>query len=182
MVAADRNGVEAGSKARAELKSIDHQAHGRPRRIDVFLLRDVFLEDVVLNGAGNFLPIGALLFRHRQVHGPQHRGWRIDGHGDSGLFQIDAGEQYLHVFQRINGHAALAHFAFALHVVAVVAHERRQIEGNGQSAAAVSQQILVALVRFFRRSEAGELAHGPQLAAIAGGMNAAGERRLAGVA
>src|SRR5439155_561096 len=79
VIAADGNGVEAGSKARAEFKSIDHQAHGRRRRIDVFLLRDVFLEDVVLNGAGNFLPIGALLFRHRQVHGPQHRGRRIDG-------------------------------------------------------------------------------------------------------
>ena len=49
-------------------------------------------------------------------------------------------------------------------------------------AAAVLEQILVALVGFLRRGEAGELAHGPELAAIAGGVNAAREGRLAGIA
>ena len=43
------------------------------------------------------------------------------------------------------------------------------------------EQILVALVGLLGRGEAGELAHGPHLAAIAGGVNAARVRRLAGI-
>jgi len=49
-----------------ELESINHQPHRRFGRIDVFLLRDVFLQDVVLQGTGDFLPVRALLFRYRQ--------------------------------------------------------------------------------------------------------------------
>ena len=42
------------------------------------------------------------------------------------------------------------------------------------------EQVFVTQVGLFRRGEAGELAHGPELAAVAGGMNAAGVRRMAG--
>ncbi len=41
------------------------------------------------------------------------------------------------------------------------------------------EQILVALVGFFRRGEAGEHTHRPQLAAVPGSVNAAGVGRLA---
>ncbi len=43
------------------------------------------------------------------------------------------------------------------------------------------EQILVALIGFFRRGEAGELAHGKELAPISGGVNTARERRLTGI-
>ncbi len=66
-------------------------------------------------------------------------------------------------------------------MIAVVAHQRRQIERDGEALTAVRQQIFVALVGLLGRGEAGELAHGPHLAAIAGGVNAARVRRLAGI-
>src|SRR5208337_2288722 len=57
-----------------------------------------------------------------------------------------AGEEDLHIFERVDGHAALADFAFAGRVIGVVAHERGQIKGNGEPAAAAFEEILVALV------------------------------------
>src|ERR1700687_2445384 len=182
VIAADRDGVEARRKLRPELEGVNDQAHRGRGRIDVLLLRDVLLENVILQSAGNFLPVGALLFRNDQVHGPEHAGRRIDGHRCRDFFQGDTVEQDLHIFERINGHAALANFAFAGRVVGVVAHERGQIEGNGESAAAVFEKILVALVGFFGRGEAGEHAHRPQLAAVAGRVNAARVGRFARVA
>ena len=182
VVAADRDGVEARRKFRSELEGVDHQAHRGRGRIDVFLLRDVFLQNVVLDGAGNLLPVGALLFRHHQIHRPEHAGRRIDGHRRGDLFEVDAVEEDLHIFERIDGDAALADFAFAGRVIGVVAHQRGQIEGDREPAAAVFEQIFVALVGFFGRGEAGEHAHRPELAAVAGRMNAARVGRLAGIA
>ena len=62
--------------------------------------------------------------------------------------------------------AALADFAFRERVVGVVAHQRRQIEGDREAGLALFEQIVIAAVGFLRRGEAGELAHGPELAAI----------------
>src|SRR5208283_3296343 len=67
------------------------------------------------------------------------------------------------------------------HVVAVIAHERGQVEGDGEPLAAVREKIFVALVGFLRRGEARELAHGPHFAAVSAGVYAAGVRRLAGI-
>src|ERR1700723_2613613 len=67
-------------------------------------------------------------------------------------------------------------------MIGVIPHERGQVEGNRESAAAMFEQIFVALVGLFRRSEAGELAHGEKFSAVSGGVNAARIRRLAGVA
>ena len=71
VIAADRNGVEARREFRSELEGVDHQPHRRRRRIDIFLLRDVFLQNVVLDRAGNLFPVRALLFGDHQIHGPQ---------------------------------------------------------------------------------------------------------------
>ncbi len=182
VVTADGNGVEARGELGAELEGVNHQAHARRRGIDVLLLRDVLLENVVLDGAGNLLPVGALFFRHHQVHGPEHAGGGVDGHRDGGLFEIDAVEQDFHVLQRVDSDAALAHLAFAGRMIGIVAHQRGQIECNRETAAAMLEQVLVALVRFLGRCEPREHAHGPELAAVAGGVNAARERRFAGEA
>src|SRR5208283_5756415 len=99
----------------------------------------------------------------------------------SDVFQADAVEENLHIFERVDGHAALADLAFARRVIGVVAHQRGQIKGNGESAAAVFEQVFVALVGFFGRGEAGEHAHRPQSAAVAGRVNAARVGRLAGI-
>ena len=49
VVAAHRNGVPLRRFRRAEAEDVGDDPHRRPRREDVFLLRDEFLQDVVLN-------------------------------------------------------------------------------------------------------------------------------------
>ena len=67
----------------------------------------------------------------------------------------------------------------AMRMVGVVAHQRRQVECHGEPGLALLQQIVIAAIGFFRRGEAGELAHGPEPAAIHVAMNAARVRKLA---
>ncbi len=66
-------------------------------------------------------------------------------------------------------------------VVGVVAHQGGQIEGHGKAGLALGEQVVVAAVGLLRRGEAGELPHGPELAAIHVAMNAASVGKLAGV-
>ena len=180
VIAADRNRIEARRMLRGELDRIRHQPHRRTRRKDVFLLRDVFLENVVLQGARELRPIDALLLGHRQVHRPQDRGGRIDGHRDGDVAQRNAAKQNLHILERADRGAALAHLAFRQRVIGVVAHQRRQIEGDRESGLALFQQVMIAAVGLLRRGEAGELAHGPELAAIHVAVDAARVREIAG--
>src|SRR5262249_9651600 len=79
VIAADGNRIELGSVLDGELESIDDQAHRWLGRINVFLLRDVFLKDVVLQRAGDLLPIRPLLFGNGEIHRPDNSRWRIDG-------------------------------------------------------------------------------------------------------
>ena len=51
VVAGNGNRVPARRELRAKLKGIDDQPHAGRRGKNVFLLRDVFLQDVVLDGA-----------------------------------------------------------------------------------------------------------------------------------
>ena len=80
VIAAHRNRVPPRHLLRAEGKHVGDQPHRRTRRIDVFLLRDEFLEDVVLDRARQRLPAGALLLRHHEIHREQHRRRRVDRH------------------------------------------------------------------------------------------------------
>ena len=56
-----------------------------------------------------------------------------------------------------------------------------QVEGDGEAGGAVGQQIFVAFVGFFGVAHAGILAHGPEAAAVHGGLDAAGIGIVAGV-
>ena len=69
---------------------------------------------------------------------------------------------------------------FGHRVVRVVAVEGRQVEGDGEAGLPLGEQVLEALVGVRRGAEAGELAHRPELAAIAGGVDAARVGVLAG--
>ncbi len=64
-------------------------------------------------------------------------------------------------------------------MIGVVAHQSGQIEGCGESGLALREEIAEALVGIFGRAEARELPHRPKPAAVHGGMNSAGVRRLA---
>jgi len=59
---------------------------------------------------------------------------------------------------------------------------RGEVEGDGEAGLAFAQKIAVALIGFDGGAEAGILAHGPQTAAVHGGINAAGKREFARIA
>src|SRR5208337_5359228 len=133
VIAADGDDVEFWSVLHPELEGVDDQAHGGFGRVDVFLLRDVFLEDVVLERAGDGLPVGALLFGDGEVHGPDDRGGGIDGHRGGDIGEGNLVEEDFHVGERGDGDAAFADFAFGEGVIGIVAHESREIEGGGEA-------------------------------------------------
>ena len=56
VVTADRNRVPLRHVLCAELERVDDELHRRPRRKDVGLLGDVFLEDVVLDRPAELVP------------------------------------------------------------------------------------------------------------------------------
>ena len=107
---------------------------------------------------------------------------RVDRHRRGHIAHGNLVEEDLHVGQRADRHAALAELAQRLGRVAVVAVERRHVKGHAQAGLALLEQIAEAGVGLLGRAEAGEHAHGPQLAAVQGGMHAARVRILAGEA
>ena len=64
-------------------------------------------------------------------------------------------------------------------MVGVIAHLRRQVEGDREARLPLLEEIAVAPVRLRRRAEAGVLAHGPEPAAVHRGLDAARVRELA---
>ena len=169
-----------GTSSRAEREDVGDEPHRRTRRKDVFLLGDELLEDVVLNRARQRLPAGALLLGDDQVHREDHRRRRVDRHRRRDVAERNAVEQRLHVGERRDVDAALPHFAERQRVIRIAAHQRRQVERDAQAGAAGREQRLVAAVGLLRRAEPGKLPHRPELAAIAGGVDAARVGKLAG--
>ena len=133
---------------------------------------------VPLSGStGDALPLGG-----HQVHAEHRDGGAADRHRRRRLVQRDAVEEHVHVGGGVDGDAAVADLAERAGVVGVAAHEGGHVEGDRQPAAALGQDHLVALVGLLGVAEAGELPDGPGPAAVAGGVQAAGERELARVA
>ena len=71
-----------------------------------------------------------------------------------------------HVVERVDRDAEPADFAQRARVVAVEAHERRQVERGAEAGLPLVEQELEPLVRLPRRAEAGELPHRPEPAAV----------------
>ena len=180
MITADGDGIEPRRMACPKLERVNHQPQRRLGRIDVLLLRDVFLEDIVLKRPRQQLPIRALLFCHGQIHGPDDGRGRVYSHRCRDFGERDAIEEHLHIRKRTYGYPALAYFALRERMIGVVAHQRRQIESHGEPSLALLQQIPEARVGIFGSAEAGKLAHGPQPATIHRRVNAARVGRLAG--
>ncbi len=151
-------------------------------RINVRAPGDVFLEHIVLHRAGELANVGALAAGHRDVERQQNRRGRIDGHRSGNFGQVDAIEQALHVLDRIDRDADFSDFADRQRMVGIEADLRGQVEGNRKSGGAVGQQIFVAFVGFLGVAHAGVLAHGPEAAAVHGGLHAASEGIFAGIA
>ena len=179
VVAGDGDRVPARHLARAPLHHVAEQAHRRVDREAPLLLGDVLLEDVGLDRPAQPRARNAGLLGRHHVEGHHDRGRRVDGHRHGDLAEVDAAEQRLHVVERVDRHALAADLAERAHVVGVVAHQRRHVEGGAQARLAVVEQVAEALVGLLGGAEAGELAHRPQPAAVHARVDAAGERILA---
>ena len=91
-------------------------------------------------------------------------------------------EEGFHVFKRVDGHADFADFAESERMVGVHADLRGEIEGHREAGLALAQEVAVTLIGFGGAAETGVLAHGPEAAAIHGGVDAAGVGKFAGEA
>ena len=116
------------------------------------------------------------------VEREQRRRRRVDGHRRRDLVERDAVEQDVHVLDRGDRDARAPDLAARQRVVGVAAHLRGQVERDRQARLPRGQQELVAPVGLLGGAEAGVLAHRPRLPAVHGGVNAARERKRAGLA
>ena len=131
VVTGDRNRIPLRHVLRAEFHGVYHQSHRRFGREDIFLLRDEFFENVVLDGAAQLVRTHALVLGCGDIHRPDDRGRRVDGHARGHLIERNAIQQDLHILQRRDSNAALAEFPQSLRLVGVVAHQSREVEGDG---------------------------------------------------
>ena len=161
---------------RAELDHVHDEPHRGLGREDPLLLRDVLLEDVRLDRPAELGARHALLLADADVEREQHRRRRVDRHRRRDLAERDAGEERLHVRERVDRDALAADLAERPRVVGVVAHQRRHVEGRREARLPVLEQVAEALVRLLGRAEAGELAHRPELPAVHRRVDAARER------
>ena len=104
---------------------------------------------------------------------------RVDRHRHRDVAEVDAGEQRLHVVERVDRHALAADLAERARMVGVVAHQRRHVERGREPGLPVVEQVAEALVGLLGGAEAGELAHRPQAAPVHARVDAARERILA---
>ncbi len=178
VVSGDRDRVHERHVLGAPLDHVDDEPHRRVRREDPLLLRDVLLEDVRLDGSTERCERHSLLLADARVEREQHRGRAVDRHRRRDLAERDAGEERLHVGERVDRDALAADLAERARMVGVVAHQRRHVERGRQAGLAVLEQVAEPLVRLLRRAEPGELAHRPEPAAVHRRVDAAREREL----
>ncbi len=93
VVTADRDRVPVRQLALAPREDVGHDAERVPRRIDVGAARDVFLQDVVLDRAGEPVERHALPAGHRDVERQQDDRRRVDRHRRGHPVQRDAVEE-----------------------------------------------------------------------------------------
>ena len=130
VVTRDRDGVKLGHFLRGELEDVCDDPHRGQRRINVGVAHHVFLQDVVLDRARELVQFHALLKggddveRQHRKHGTVHR------HGNADTVERDAGEERLHIDDRIDGDTGLAHVTDHAGVIAVVAAVGGQVEGD----------------------------------------------------
>ena len=180
VVAGDRDRVPRRDVLRAVREQVGGQPHRRPRREDVVPTRDVLLEDVVLHRPAQRGPRDTLVLGDELVQEQQERRRCVDRHGRRHVGEWDAGEQDLHVGERVDRDAGPADLALGERIVGVVAELRRQIEGDREPGLAVREQVAVPLVRLLRGCEPRVLADRPRPAAVHVTVGAAGVRVLAG--
>jgi len=180
VITGDGDGVPLGKSVAAPGKNIGDDAHRGAHRINVCSPSDIFLEDIVLNGAGKFSEISTLFFCDGDIEAEKDGGGGVDGHGSGNTPQRYLIEERFHVFERIDGHTDFADFSESEGVIGVHADLRWKIEGDGETLLSFAEQVAIALIGFSCTAKASVLAHGPQAPAVHGGIDTARERKFAG--
>ena len=117
VISRNRDRVPLRNILRAIRKDVGDQAHRRTWWVHVGTARDVFLQQVILNGAANRAGRNTLLFCNQFVHQQQDGTSGVDGHRRRHLVERQVLQQQTHVLQRVNGNTDLADFAFTARVI-----------------------------------------------------------------
>ncbi len=177
VVAGNGDRVEFRHPGRGEGEDVRDDPHGRRRRVDIGVADHELLEDVVLDGAGQFLRRHPLFLggddvqrQHRQ-HGAVHRHRHADG------VQRDVVEQLPHVVDGIDGHPGHPDVPGHPGMVGVVAAVGGQVERDRQALLPGGEIAPVERVRFLRGGEARVLPDRPRLGGVHRRIRAAQEWR-----
>ena len=122
------------------------QPHGGIGREDVGAARQIFFNDIVLDGAGQAGALGTLIFRRRDVE--RQQPWRrgVNGHRGVHVGQGNAVKQRFHIAQMPDRHADLADLAVRQGVISVIAGLGRQIKSDGKPGLPAGQILAVKRV------------------------------------
>ena len=177
VVAADRNRIPARHPRGGVFHHVGEETQRGIEREKNFVLRLHFLEDVGLHGAAQLSDDArpAPPARGGDIHGEEDWRGAVDGHrdGEMRVAEREAGVEPLHVFDGVDGYAALADLSEDAIRVAVEAVERRAVEGGAEAdAALVMGEEVEARVGVLREAEAGEEARRLLGRDVAGGTGA----------
>ena len=139
-----------------------------------------FLENVVLDGSGEFLRRNTLLFGGDDIKGHDGKDGAVHGHGNGHLVQRNLVKQDFHILDTIDGHAGLADITSDALVIGVIAAVRGQIEGYAKALLPGGKIAAIEGVGIFGGREAGVLANRPGLHGVHGGVRPAQEWRKSG--
>ncbi len=169
MVAADGNGIVTRHVLGTVGDNVGDDPHGGAGGINVGIARQKFLEDVVLDGAGQQFPLDALLLGSHDIPGQNGQHGAVHGHGHGNFFQGNLVEKNLHVFDGVNRHAGFADVARDAGMVGVIAPVGGQVKGHGQAGLSRGKVFPVELVRFPGGGKSRVLTDGPGLVGVHGG-------------
>ncbi len=181
VIAGDRDRVEFRHPLRSEGENVGDDPDRRRRRVDIGVADHELLEDVVLDGAGEFFRRHALLLGGDDVERQHRQHGAVHGHRHRHAVERDAGEQRAHVVDRIDGDSGHADIAAYPGMIAVIAAVGGEIEGDRKPLLPGGEIAPVERVGILGRGESGILAHRPRLGHIHGGVGAAQIGRDAGV-
>ena len=176
MVTGNGDGVPQRNIFGAIFKNVGDQTHGGFRRENVGAASSIFFQDIVLNGAAEFISGNALFFSNCDVHAEQYGSRSVDGHRSGNFVQRNTVEQDFHICQGVDSYAYFTNFAFGHRVGGIITDLGREVECARQAAAAVSQQVFITFVGFFSSGETSIHTHGPETAAVHGRLYTTGER------
>ena len=150
------------------------------RGIDIGVAHHVFLENIVLNRAGELLQFDALFLGGHDVERQDRQDCAVHRHGDGNAVERNGVEENLHVEDRIDGHASFADVGKGARMVGVVSTVGGQVERDGQALLASGNVAAVEGVALLGGGEPGVLTHGPGAHDIHGTIRPAQVGRDAG--